>query len=174
MSKILACSEIYLRSAPIVRRLLFVFALACGTLALAGCGPRRPACYAVTGKVTYGGRAVEQGTITFYPEQGRSSSGRIQPDGTYRLTTFEEGDGALPGKHVVTIQATAVSGPAQPSSFEEELAQGQSGGASGGGSTGTVEWLVPEMYSRRETTTLSAVVETQANQIDFDIEQLAP
>ena len=143
-------------------------AMFAGTMALtfSGCGPSYPPTYQVTGKVTVDGQPLQQGTITFYPTQGRSALGKIQPDGSYTLTTFNDDDGAVPGSHQVTIKATQVSGPAAPSSFEEELAQAQAGGVS---QTATVTWLVPEKYSRRETTPLTAVVAEKATRIDFDI-----
>jgi len=34
--------------------------------------------------------------------------GTIEPDGSYRLTTFDSGDGALLGRHRVTIEATRI------------------------------------------------------------------
>jgi hypothetical protein len=34
---------------------------------------------------------------------GKAAVGRIQPDGTYTLTTFEDADGAIVGEHWVTI-----------------------------------------------------------------------
>ena len=135
-------------------------------LVTVGCGPSRPATYPVTGKVTYQGQPVTQGTITFYPEEGRSSMAKIQPDGSYALTTFEDADGALSGRHTVTIKATTVSGAAAPGSFEEELAQADSSQPS---ALGTVTWLVPESYSRRETSGLSASVEETTNTINFDL-----
>jgi len=133
---------------------------------LVGCGPSHPACYPVSGKVIYDGQTVTQGTITFYPEQGRSALGKIEPDGTYSLTTFSAGDGALPGRHAVTIQSTLASGPDVATSFEEEHAQAQSGRASG---SARLTWLVPETYARRESTPLSETVREKRNVIDFDI-----
>ena len=36
---------------------------------------------------------------------------------------------------------------------------------------GTVEWLVPEKYSREETSTLTAIVQEGSNTINFDISE---
>ena len=131
-----------------------------------GCGPSYPTCYPVSGKVTFNGEPVTQGTVTFYPADGRSAIGKIQPDGSYSLTTFETGDGALAGNHAVTIKATTVSGPAAPSSFEDELSQANSSAPAG---EATVTWLVPERLSRRESSDLTATVAKESNQIDFNI-----
>ena len=138
-----------------------------GLLLLAGCGPRRPATAPVRGSVTYQGEPVTAGKIAFYPEHGRPALGVIGPDGTYRLTTFEPGDGALLGKHRVTIQATHVTGPSMPATFEDELAQTAADRPEV--IEPVVEWLVPQEYSRRESTTLRADVAPKANTINFDL-----
>jgi hypothetical protein len=78
------------------------------SLAWAGCaddglGKRYP----VRGKVTYNGKPVTKGSIALTPvdDSGRSASGTIRPDGSYEITTLSPGDGALPGKYYVTVQA---------------------------------------------------------------------
>jgi hypothetical protein len=135
-------------------------------LALAGCGG--PAVGRVTGKVTAGGRPVTQGTIMFIPADGRAAVGQIAGDGTYNLTTIHPGDGALVGSHKVTIHATKVGAAtwAEPTSLEAEikLSKGQKVLV-----PGKVEWLVPERYSRLETTDLTASVRAGDNTIDFDL-----
>ena len=77
----------------------------------AGCGDdgygRR---YPVSGKVTYKGQPLKQGTITFTPADantGRTASGHIV-DGAYALTTVDNEDGALPGPYQVAIASVEV------------------------------------------------------------------
>jgi hypothetical protein len=150
---------------PARRRLVPLACLACALLG--GCGGPRLA--KVTGKVTYGSKPVTGGKIMFYPESGRMALGEIGPDGTYTLTTFKPGDGALVGPHRVAIESTRV-GPGNmetPKSFEEELK-----GVPPGGKilvAGKVEWLVPEKYSRPENSGLTAKVENRPNEINFDL-----
>ena len=78
-------------------------------LLLPGCGDGRPRTIAVRGRVTHDGKPLEAGTITFQPAQTpegiprRPAVGQIQPDGTYVVSTFEKGDGALPGEYRVAI-----------------------------------------------------------------------
>ena len=84
-------------------------------------------------------------------------------DGKYTLTTFDDGDGALLGKHRVTIEATRVSGPPMPKSFSEERARPASLGQR------KVEWLAPEKYAREDTSPLRAEVVYGANIINFDL-----
>jgi len=73
-----------------------------------GCGEGDPdAIPAVpaAGTVNYQGKPVETGYVQFVPEKGRPASGTIQ-NGQFTLMTYEEGDGAIPGKHQVGITAT--------------------------------------------------------------------
>ena len=74
-------------------------------LALAGCGGDRLKTAVVRGTVTYNGRPVPHGTISFIPASGPSATGELQPDGSYTLTTYRKGDGAVPGRHTVVIVA---------------------------------------------------------------------
>ena len=134
-------------------------------VAFIGCGDGHPETAPVAGKVTYKGQPVTQGTVTFYPADGRSSIGKIKQDGTYTMTTFAAGDGALLGEHRVTIKSTQVTAARQPASFEEELALGDTGDADP--PRATVIWLVPQKYSQRETTPQSATVTRGDNRIDF-------
>jgi hypothetical protein len=70
----------------------------------------------VKGKVIYNGQPVTSGSIHFRPiavqgakkgMQGKPASGQVQSDGTFVLTTFRQGDGAIVGKHEVSyIPAT--------------------------------------------------------------------
>ena len=138
---------------------LILLAVGCG-------GPSRPATVPVSGRVTYQGKPVPLGQIMFHPEKGRPAMGTIGADGSYRLTTFQTpGDGATPGRYRVTIQATRTTGGGtRPKSLEDEL----HGGGWGSGKTVT-EWLVPETYSRQETTPLTAEVKSGPNTINFDL-----
>jgi hypothetical protein len=126
----------------------------------------------VSGRVTYDGKSVSQGRIMFYPASGRMAVGQLGPDGRYTLTTLKPGDGALLGSHRVAIEATRV-GPGTyqaPKSLEEELEWSRKG-APGGKIlvAGKVEWLVPQKYSRAETSGLTTTVGSGPNEINFDL-----
>jgi hypothetical protein len=132
-------------------------------LLLLGCGPGRPERAPVHGKITFQGKPVTTGRIAFYPEPGRSASSPIAADGSYKLTTFEPGDGALLGKHVVTITATEGTGGPMPKTIEDEKRHGMP-------VAGAVKWLVPQKYSDRSSTPLRAVeVKKGENSLDFDL-----
>jgi hypothetical protein len=72
-----------------------------------GCGGEtvnRPPVYKVRGKVTLSGKPIPGADITFSNrEANRSAFGRTDENGEYQLTTFTANDGALEGKHEVTI-----------------------------------------------------------------------
>ena len=86
-------------------KLIVVAALAAGVCW--GCGPAGrgtlPSLIPVKGKVTYKGKPLTEGRITFLPDYGREAHGEIQPDGTFVLTTDKDGDGAVAGEHRVSI-----------------------------------------------------------------------
>ena len=143
--------------------------MACALPWLAGCGSALPETALVEGKITYAGQPVTFGEITFYPQHGRPATGRIQPDGSYRLTTFSEGDGALLGKHTVTIKAVKFPEPAdQPGSMNEEIARDLKGGRRQG-PRAQPEWLVPPRYAKRDTSGLTADVQKGSNTSNFDL-----
>ena len=141
--------------------------IACLGLACTGCGSGLELA-PVSGRVTMNGQPVTQGEITFVPHDGPPAMGTISADGTFQLTTLEAGDGAVLGQHQVTIMATKVgSGSLAPTSFEQELQGAQAGGKML--IPGTVTWLVPEKYSRLQTSDLTAEVKSGTNAIDFDL-----
>ena len=86
-------------------------------LVIGGCGSSSPGAaplptLPVKGKVTYNGKPLTRGTIKFAPDDGfgREAQGPIQPDGTFLLSTFKDGDGAVPGVHRVAVSGTGKSG----------------------------------------------------------------
>jgi hypothetical protein len=138
-----------------------------GLLALTGCGGEKLG--QVTGTVTVAGRPVAGGTIQFVPATGKAAVGSINPDGSYTLTTYRTGDGALVGPHKVVIHATRVGpGSVVPATFADELkpAKGDSGKML---VPGKVEWIVPERYSDLISTDLTATVSGGDQTINFDV-----
>jgi len=63
----------------------------------------------VHGKVTVDGKPLAKAKVRFAPtakgntDPGKPAWGEIQADGTYQLTTYKTGDGAIVGEHWVTI-----------------------------------------------------------------------
>lgn len=89
------------------------FLLAAVTLLCFGCSSEkldRPPLYKVSGVVTYKGEPVTGADITFVNE-GRSAFGRTNDKGEYKLTTFSSNDGAVEGKHSVSIVQIPIVAP---------------------------------------------------------------
>lgn len=129
-----------------------------------GCGRSLPAVAPVRGTVTRGGKPITQGMVAFQPEKGRMGVGTIGADGRFTITTFAAGDGAIIGRHAVTIEAykqgSGSSLPATGSSTAD---------ADVVHASGPVVWLVPEDYASVQTTPLTAEVKPGSNVIDFAI-----
>ena len=140
----------------------------CYLTLLGGCGDGLPERGKVTGKVTFNGKPVPEGTVTFYPETGRSATGRIQPDGTYTLTTFDEGDGAIVGPHEVTIEAVRFAGAPQRQELRRGDRRGQ-GRKVVRPAAMNAQWLVPEKYAVRGQSGLTREVKSGTNTIDFTL-----
>jgi hypothetical protein len=69
----------------------------------------------VKGKVTHQGQPVKGGSITFQPVgvegakagvKGKPATGEVKDDGTFVLSTYGKGDGAVVGKHRVMYMPT--------------------------------------------------------------------
>src|SRR5262249_52771695 len=54
------------------------------------------------GTITYQGKPLAQGQVQFVPGKGRAAYGTIE-NGRFVMTTFEEGDGAIPGELKVGV-----------------------------------------------------------------------
>lgn len=86
---------------------------------LIGCGGgdgQKPTT-AVSGKVLCKGTALKGGTITFEPapvgnetEPGRPAQSEIGEDGSFTLSTYGKGDGAVRTRHRVKVQGKAADG----------------------------------------------------------------
>lgn len=79
---------------------------------LVGCSDK-PAVAPVRGNVTYNGKPLPYGSVGFQPAKGQPSGAAIQPDGTFRLSTFAEYDGAIVGPHKVKVTCYASQRPSQ-------------------------------------------------------------
>lgn len=80
------------------------------TFVMAGCSRAPFDTAPVEGTVTIDGQPLKGGKVVFAPiaeegsaESGKSAIGPIQSDGTYSLTTYSSGDGAVVADHWVTV-----------------------------------------------------------------------
>ena len=102
---------------------------------VAGCGDGRPARVPVSGQVLIDGRPLTSGYIRIVPSDARPATGTIDDEGRFTLTTFDEGDGCVPGTHGVEVTAT------------EMVDQNR------------VRRLVPEKYAKASTSGLSVTID---------------
>ena len=129
--------------------MFFTFVWGCSQSGLPGTVPIR-------GAVTYQGKPLKFGEVLYNPvdKSGRRARGVIQPDGSFRLTTLEKNDGALPGEYRITILALAPH-PGEPGRTEES--EGRAAFAQ------RIErgYVIPERYIDPEESGLSDVVDDQ-------------
>ncbi len=127
----------------------FNFIAVCALLCL-GCArisEDLPETVPVTGTVTYQSKPVPGANVMFYPEEGRKPAvGTTDENGVYSLTTFEKGDGAIPGTHTVTV--TAYDSTDQGASMAS---------------------LVPEKYASPTASPLQVTVEQGSNEIPLEL-----
>jgi hypothetical protein len=73
-------------------------------LATVGCGGK-DRLVKVEGVVTLDGQPIAGAIVSFLPDEkgGRFAVGTTAQDGSYRLTTYQKDDGALPGDYRVTV-----------------------------------------------------------------------
>lgn len=121
--------------------------------AVAGCGGGDSNLAHVEGVVRVNGELLKAGRVVFQPEQaGLNALGRINPDGTFTLTT-KDVDGALIGMHKVAIVAAqAPAGRPDPSAGPQP-----------------VTWLAPERYAAVGTSELTYEVKPGDNHPEFDL-----
>ncbi len=67
----------------------------------------KPRVYAVEGIVLFEGKPAEGARVTLYPMNSKRDryfpTGKVGPDGTFKLTTYRTDDGAPAGRYMVTI-----------------------------------------------------------------------
>jgi hypothetical protein len=123
-----------------------------------GCGPAEnlPECAPVSGKVTINGQPLSNAMITFHPEKGENrGQAASDAEGKYTLTTYASEDGAVVGKHTVTVERYILPMPSTP-----------------GGKLPTAKSEVPKKYFTPETSPLKVEVKSgQNNVIDLNLEK---
>ena len=106
-----------MKYAPTLLQRFFVLPLAAlALMTLAGCGSGSGLA-SVSGTVTLDGSPLPDALVSFYPEEGRFSSGTTDSSGHYVLDYTADEQGAVVGKHTVKITVATVQGeggPARP------------------------------------------------------------
>lgn len=126
---------------------LFASLLGCGTQPL----------YPVSGEILFedGKRAVELagGSVECDLIGGRTTArGRIEADGTFRISTYQANDGALPGKYRVLVV------PPLPVNFDKPPPPD----------------LMDRRFRRYATSGLEITVEAKNNEVTLHVERVKP
>ena len=153
-------------------RLLVVTLGVAATVVILGCGDdsglaRR---YPVSGTVKYKGEPVKVGQISFEPAnppipQGRHAEGHIE-NGSYSLTTANEGHGALPGDYNVLIFSSDLDVSTLIPKQGGPLHQGEPEHTK---AIKAAKSPIPTKYAKSESSGLKAKVEAKSNQFNFDL-----
>jgi hypothetical protein len=121
---------------------------------LSGCSDRR-AVAPVEGKVTLNGESLKFGSVSFQPEVGPRATGLIQPDGTFRLSTYGNADGAILGKHRVSVTCAEHQDPSKRKQADAEGMYSPS--------------LIPQKYSFPETSGFRVEVKQKNEPFEFNL-----
>lgn len=122
-----------------------ILVLTLGTLATAGGCKRNPRVVPVAGKVLYNGQPLPFGSVMFQPDKGQPAMADIAADGTFTLSSYGPNDGAVPGKHSVSVSCYEGHRPDK---------------AGGGDSLGRL--LIPLKYTRFGSSGLTADIADSA------------
>ena len=147
---------------------------ACGLLltsvALAGCGSGAPAgarpTKPVKVTVTYNGKPVDNAVVTFFIQGGEPAPayGKTDAQGVAKMKTYVEGDGAVLGKHKVTILKSETVG--ETPSVDQNSPDYKP--PTGNEPPPVIKPLVPVKYTNPATTDL--VVEVTGGPNDFKLD----
>ncbi len=143
-------------------RTLACLAFASVAWAISGCGSSNLPVAPMEGKVLYNGQPLSFGSVMFQPSQGPPAHGQIQSDGTFRLSTYEENDGAVIGTHKVRVTCLQNQAPNAASSPE----------ANAPPETMFDKSLIPTKYGRIGTSGIT--VEVKDNNEPFQIDLAGP
>jgi hypothetical protein len=127
-------------------------ALALSLAALVGCGGGGTKRASVEGTVTYDGKPIDNGSITFVPDGGgdRPKAGGSIKDGKYSIGAGE--GGPVPGKYKVEI------------TWDKSVGKKLDPDIQGGANT---KQVLPDKFNK--ATTLTAEVKSGTNTIDFPL-----
>ena len=123
-------------------------------LILSGCGAKSGLdMVPIKGEVAYNGQPLTEGSVVYIPVDaaGRQATGKIQPDGTFQLTTREANDGAVVGEYKIVVHAVKEPWEEMPSREEMERR---------GRQPIAMTYLVPKRYATPDTSGLTDTVDS--------------
>jgi hypothetical protein len=136
---------------------------------LAGCGSSGDLpVYPVKGTITFEGQPMKGGgSISFVPtggQAGAQAGGEIKEDGTYELTTYEPGDGSIPGDFRVVITQVTVKEPTPSPDGSAPI-------AADGPNVAPAD-QIPQIYGSFDDSPLTAKVEEKPSEaMNFDLKR---
>jgi hypothetical protein len=116
-----------------------------GVLVNLGCGDGRPKRVPVSGQVLIDGQPLTFGFVRFAPPDSRPSTGELDRNGHFALTCFEPGDGAVTGKHKVTVMGQEAIGHE------------------------TIKWHAPKKYANPSTSGLEQEITGPTDTVKIEI-----
>lgn len=133
-----------------------VYVCALALVLVTGCNSNPPVA-PVSGIVTLDGEPLKFGTVMFqHTEGGQPAVGEIQSDGTFALSTFNPGDGAIVGSHLVRVACYTSQDPANAENVGDSLG----------------ELLIPRQYTIATTSSLTAdVPEDGLSDLQLELEK---
>ncbi len=144
-----------------------------------GGGAEHPELIPVTGTVMYLDCPVAGAEVSFFAAGApRAASDITDADGKYSLSMFEPNDGTMSGENIITVSkleggqaaattSTPASGPPDPAQLANMAQQRMEGG--GAAAASGPQFLVPEKYSKRETTPLKETISAANNKIPIQL-----
>jgi len=116
-----------------------------GLSVLAGCGAKGPETFPVSGQVLIDGEPLTHGFVQVVPNDARAAQAPIGEDGTFTLTSFENGDGCAPGTHPVAIIAVETLSPTSQ------------------------KWHAPKKYMSPDTSGLTITVPQETDKVTLEL-----
>jgi hypothetical protein len=136
--------------------------------AAVGCSAKpanqRPKVVPVRGVVRLNGKPLDRARVTFaHTTAGISAYGETDAEGVFNLTTFEPGDGAVPGQYHVAVSKVEEPHRTGANNAPPVFQHGAGGQHA--------RWLIPQRYSNLTTSKLTAdVPEAGTNDIVLDLQ----
>jgi len=148
-------------------------------LAISGCGGSdRPTLVPASGRVTLAGAPIAGATVSFQPVAGgRPCSGLTDANGVYKMTSYDENDGAPVGEHrvvIIKIAGAGASAPAEAAPAEDpSLSLSTMPGPGDDGNAPKqpeTQYLVPQKYGNPDSSGLKVDIPAGgSDKLDFDL-----
>jgi hypothetical protein len=149
------------------KKVVFLLFMCCWCL-FVSCsrGPDRPATWNVHGVITLDGQPVSDAIVSFLANDNqRPANGFTDSTGSYELTTFSRGDGAMEGTFRVTVVKYEKQAAKAATANEEYVPAGPGRPNDRGPKN-----ILPKQYADQTNTPLTATVQSKRdNSISFDL-----